>query len=195
MRHKRSADFKFEIDKELMKAEFETAKARFSKEAHILAIKECGAEVFPLAEQQMLEAVGLEGCTALQYFADCYDQNAGTADQIAGRHIGVLTAMGRLSVILLRDQYVTRHSDAFVAAYKVCTLYHEVGHAEDFRRGINFNHTNKTTRPKEAEEFADSFAKRRLQHIKCHEMVKGEPPPPTLWDFYSSVRHKGSFVS
>jgi hypothetical protein len=142
----------------------------------------------------MLEAVDLAGYTALQYLTDCYDQNARTADWIAGRHIGVLSAMGRGSVILIRDKYTTGHSDLFVAAYKVCILYHEAGHAEDFRRGLNFNHTDKKSRIKDAEEFADDFAKKRLQHIRCHPKITGEPPPPTLWDFYSSVIHKGSFV-
>ncbi len=31
--------------------------------------------------------------------------------------------------------------------------------------------------------------------VDCHERVNGEPPPPTLWDLYDSLRRRGSFVT
>jgi hypothetical protein len=187
---------KFAVDVQLMEQEYKTAKERFSKQNHILAIKECGTEVFQMPDQEKLAAVGIADCTALLYMAKCYDERALGPEEIGGRMIPVRATSGKMAaVILMKNDFSEKYSPPEVAAFKVCFLYHEAGHADDFVKGVNFVHARMECRLKEAEEFADMFAKRRLQHIKCHEPVHGEPSPPTLWDLYDSLRHRGRFVS
>jgi hypothetical protein len=170
---------------ESLNQEYESIKARFLAKGHIFSIKECESTVFLLSDQEKLEACGIMGCKAITYYADTYDQNAPGELRTAGRHIGVQTEVGRSSVILMRRDYPAEYSPESVVAYKVCTLYHELGHADDFYEGINFRHAETQIDAEAAEKYADAFARERLKRIKCEKIVDGKTWPATLWDLYN----------
>jgi hypothetical protein len=183
----------YRIDESLHQ-EYEAIKTRFLAKDHILAIKECESKIFGLPDEEKLEVCGISGCRPLLYFADTYDQNAPGDHRIAGRHIPVQTSTGRSSVILVRSDYPTDYPPSFVCACKVCILFHELGHADDFYEGYNFKHTKMEYDPEAGEKYADAFAKERLKRIRCQKIVEGKESPATLWDWYSQVRYIGSFV-
>jgi hypothetical protein len=184
----------FLIDESLSQ-EYESIKVRFLAKGHILAIKECESKVFSLPDEAKLEACGITGCRPLLYFADTNDQSAPGDHRIAGRHIPVQTSTDRSSVILMRSDYPAELPPPFVCASKVCVLYHELGHANDFYEGYNFQHSTMRYDPEAGEKYADAFAKERLKRLKCQKIVDGQQSPASLWDWYSQARYIGSHVS
>jgi hypothetical protein len=143
----------------------------------------------------MLNACGITDCRPLLYSVPTYDQSAPGNNQIGGRHIGVRTATGRSSVIVMRSDYPAELSPAFVCACTICILYHELGHAHDFREGFNFNHHSMQYDPEAGEKYADAFARERLKQIKCKKVVEEKDFSATLWQWYNQVRYIGNFVS
>jgi hypothetical protein len=174
--------------------EYERIKRRFLAQGHILAIKECPAELFKLPPKEMLAASGITGCTVLEYTSDTIDSTRPANDRIGGRTVGVLDPEGqRRSVIFMRNDYPPEYSPALALVCKVCMLYHELGHADDFREGVNFQHEKGHYSAKRSEAYADDFAKRHLRRIRCIKVVDGQERRGTLWDWYREVRYVGEF--
>jgi len=174
--------------------DYEQVKKQFGAMSHILAIQECGADLFKLPAQEQLEACGIRGCTALQYAGDAYDATQPDIQRIGGRMIPVEKDGRRYAAVLVRSDYERSLPDAQVIMTKFCILYHELGHAEDFYQGINFNHKNKVCATKQAEAYADDFAVRHLKRIKCERIVKGITHKTTLGDWFRGKRYRGQYV-
>ena len=88
---------------------------------------------------------------------------------------------GRSSVILIQYEYADNEQANLL---RIAILYHELGHADDFKKGINFNHHTLTFHLPKAEEYADAFAKQYLQEFN----VRKGNAQFTIWDFYNERR-------
>lgn len=180
-------DLPIEVDVESMKQKYKAIKANFLAKDHILAIEECGSAIFTLPDEDKLKRLGIKG-RPLQFRSETFDQSAPPDEEIAGRHIGVEIDDGRLSVILMKSDYSA--DPAYVCALKICVLYHELGHANDFYEEINFRHSTMNCDTEASEKYADRFAKKRLKRIRCQP-----DQPPTLWDFYEKLMYVGKYSS
>jgi hypothetical protein len=176
---------------ESLPEEYEKIKRQFLARGHVLAIKECPAEVFKLSAQEQLEACELTGCTALQYLSDTHDAAEPANEHIGGRMVPVEKGGQRYSVIYMRNDYGPDVPAAQVIASKVCILYHELGHAEDLYQGINYNHKKRECSLKRAEAYANDFAERHLKRIKCERIVAGRKRETTLGDWFREHRYRG----
>jgi hypothetical protein len=178
---------------ERLHEEYARVKKQFLRKGHILAIQECSSELFKLPPQQQLEVCGLLDCTALEYMSYTYDSVQPSNERIGGRMFPVEKKGKHYSVILIRDDYGPDITPAQVLMYKFCILYHELGHAEDFYQGVNYNHTKREVSIKQAEGYADDFAVKHLKRIKCEEIVQGKTKRPSLADWYRKHRYKGVY--
>src|SRR5262249_48225343 len=146
--------------------------------------------LFKLPPQEQLEACGISGCTALQYMSDTYDAAQPANERIGGRMIPVEKEGQRYSVIFMRNDYGPDLPVAQVVMTKFCILYHELGHAEDFYQGINYDHKKRECSIRKAEAYADDFAVKHLKKIKCEKVVQGKKRDTTLGDWYRENRYR-----
>jgi hypothetical protein len=179
---------------ESLHQEYEQAKRQFLAKGYILTIKECPSELFKLPAREQLEACEVSGCTALQYMSDTYNVAEPANERIGGRMIPVEKESKRYSVIFIRSDYDPDVPAAQMIMSKFCILYHELGHAEDFYQGINYNHTKREFSVKKAEAYADDFAVRHLKRIKCEMLVEGKKRTTTLGDWYRQNRYRGVYI-
>jgi hypothetical protein len=184
---------RFEVPENLQ-GQYERIRRRFARQGHILAILECPDSVFLLSDEQKLARYGLRDYTTLRYLAKTYDKNAPGDEQIAGRAVQLSGPKGRVSAIFLREQYQGFDNPTYFWVCKLGVLYHELGHADDFRQGINFNHRKMIYKPKEGEEYADRFAKKYLSRIPCVKFLDDKPEKSNLWEVYGAIRYQGKFA-
>lgn len=90
----------------------------------------------------------------------------------AGMACGVVSPEGRLlPVIFIRTEVPVdvqpQYADEFKSTIRLLTLLHEIGHAEDMMKEINFNLRDRTVDLVAAEAYAHRYVLRHLQKRNC----------------------------
>jgi hypothetical protein len=87
-----------------------------------------------------------------------------------------------LSLILLRTTYPAECTEGFVATLRLHSLYHELGHADHFKKGLYIDNHN----ARKAEKYADDFVRRHLKAVKV-SLNDGHRTYNDLWQFLAAM--------
>lgn len=170
-------------------------KERFKKEGHILAIQECSGEDFLLTCEERLKKYGFGDYAMVGLGTDTVDVSplANSGEQYtAGRAVPVKRLGGFHTIIFLRERFDDCPSELIHWVVKLGVLFHELGHAWDFKTGLHTDLETGVSDAEKAEEYADKFAKKRLSRIAC-DFDSNAGMLTNLWECYDRFRHRGIF--
>lgn len=174
---------------------YEKEKTRYAKQSHILLIQECPAEDFLLTSNERLKKYGFADYTTVVLTTDVVDTSpaANSADNnTAGRACPVQGPDGFRTAVFLLEQFDNCPNDLVHWVLKLGVLYHELGHAWEYKVGPHTDLHKGTSDLQGAEEYADEFAKVRLSRVRC-SFKSSVGPLTNLWDCFDLYRHKGKY--
>lgn len=144
---------------DLLVKEHIRVKEQFATMDHIAKI--CEDDVlFTLETKAILPACGLEGHDFI--WPTNYKNVASSGRLLAGKCFPLQGVKFPLSLIILRLKYPDDCNPGFVAGHKLHTLYHELGHADHFRKGLYIEKYD----ARKAEKYAGDFVRKHLKELR-----------------------------
>ena len=144
--------------------------------------------IFELADEDYLEketkdllpAIGFSSCEQLFYGVEV--ENTGGLHKETSTAGGWTSAVrdqhGKIRAVIFVRRDVPPHpdddevpSDESTAAHKLLVLMHEMGHADDIRKEVNYDHNSLTLGIVEAELYAHDFVVRHCQKLGYRLML------------------------
>jgi hypothetical protein len=176
-----------------MRERYEQAVQKYSLMRHILCIQECPGADFNLTSAARLSKYGYGDYEAITLITPTVDINPTNTDNVAGRTVPVSGPRGNLAAIFLRASYDDCPDETTLWIVKYGVLFHEFGHADDFRLGRYTDLAKGSSDWEKAETFADNFAEVHLNEIRCDKVVHGRKEKCGLWEVYQHFGHQGVY--
>lgn len=145
---------------------------------HLLDVREIPFNEYSRNIEELLALIGHGGLTVIEYDSDEptgeYYKPSLDTERVTGATCAVKTPFGKVkSVIFLREvSFPPEITDLEIRAINMLgLLMHEVGHAEDIERSVNYDHQRRSFDPVAAEVYAHTFVLKHTQRLGYRELL------------------------